>query len=158
MNPFSHEARKTRQARKAARKALAEEERAERLALWTKHKELLDKAAGVSRVSFTCHADTWNFVNSRCRDLQGSYGGGIPEADTNRMVKVYLSGPNLAAILSGTNTRLGRRIAGPVETAISDRVYEAVARSLQNVDRSLAEGAPVPDIVIDDRTRPEGPS
>lgn len=42
---------------------LKQERTKDRAATWMRHKELLDKAAGVSTVDLVCHPDTWRRVS-----------------------------------------------------------------------------------------------
>ncbi|WP_234324795.1 hypothetical protein [Streptomyces albus] len=119
-----------------------------------KHKERLVKAAGVASVDLVCAGDTWRAIHSQCArrndivPLPGRDAGG----EGRDPQPVGLTGPQLALVL--TKLFRGARsysIAHPHERAVYQRVYDAAAAVLDQVDLNEAEGKPIPPIVIDAR-------
>ncbi|MGW9618741.1 hypothetical protein ACWGUP_27120 [Streptomyces diastaticus] len=119
-----------------------------------KHKARLLKAAGVASVELVCAGDTWRAIHAECAHrfdtvpLPGRDAGG----EGMDLQPLVLTGPQLALVL----TRLFRgaraySVAHPHERAVYQRVYDAAAAVLDQVDLNDAEGKPIPPIVIDAR-------
>ncbi|GAA2500601.1 hypothetical protein GCM10010406_41380 [Streptomyces thermolineatus] len=119
-----------------------------------KHKERLVKAAEVASVDLVCAGDTWRVIHSQCArrhdivPLPGRGAGG----EGRDLGPVGLTGPQLALMLA--KLFRGARIysvAHPHERAVYQRVYDAAAAVLDQVDLKEAEGKPIPPIIIDAR-------
>ncbi|MFI2241188.1 hypothetical protein [Streptomyces chrestomyceticus] len=123
-----------------------------------KHRERLLKAAGVASVDLVCAGDTWRAVHFQCarsRDivpLPSRNAGG----EGQDLQPVSLTGPQLALVLTKL-FRGARRysVAHPHERAVYQRVYDAAAAVLDQVDLKAAQGKPIPPIVIDARLASE---
>jgi hypothetical protein len=128
------------------------------------HQRRLAKAAGVSRVTLVCHPDTWAEIVEMSSEVV------LPlkvEAETigreDGLTAVSLSGVSLVRVLEITQTicqaespfglGISPKYSAP-DRAVAVRVYLAIARSLNNIERYQTRGEPMPDIVIDDRPRP----
>lgn len=136
-----------RLAAKAERRRLKEERwRADQVAR-RQREERLSKAVGISSVALICHRDTWQWIRKEVRLTNEP----APPPTDAIMLKVPLSGPNLARILSVTWFKYTAIGTYPVDRALAGRVYNAVAEIVDGVDPAAKERTPVPDIVIDDK-------
>jgi hypothetical protein len=119
-----------------------------------KHKDRLVKAAGVASVDLVCAGDTWRAIYTQCARLNDIVP--LPDRDAGGegqdLQPVSLTGPQLALML--TKLFRGARaysVAHAHERAVYQRVYDAAATVLNEVDLKEAEGKPIPPIVIDAR-------
>ena len=113
-------------------------------------KQRLVKAAGISSATLVCHGATWSFIRLRSQ-FPVEHEPSPPTA--GGLVRKQLSGPELVKILSEmrsvANWRMPDISVG--DRAIAQRIYNAVAEVVDRVDPAVKIGAPIPDIVIDDK-------
>ncbi|MFI6530766.1 hypothetical protein [Streptomyces uncialis] len=119
-----------------------------------KHKERLVKAAGVASVDLVCAGDTWRAIHSQCarRNDIVPLPGREASGEGRDLQPVGLTGPQLALMLTKLfRGARGYSVAHPHERAVYQRIYDAAAAVLDQVDLKEAEGKPIPPIVIDAR-------
>jgi hypothetical protein len=127
---------------------------------WSKkHRVRLQKAAGVAKVDLLCTALTWGLLRDQARSqfstiaFPGPAEKGTPDKE---MLRVPLTGPQLAQFMERTlwgTLPMAASTAG--HRALYQRAYDAAAAVIDGVDLSAADGAAVPDIVIDARVAPD---
>lgn len=106
---------------------------------WRRHKELLDKAAGVSTVNLVCHPETWRRVSPWAFNVVIST---VPVPDREPLEMVALPGPRLITVLGSLYVRAERR--NPEIQALATRMYEGIAELINGVEQGAADGAPIP--------------
>ncbi|MFZ3596908.1 hypothetical protein [Streptomyces sp. BH104] len=127
---------------------------------WSKkHRIRLEKAAGVAKVDLLCTALTWRLLRAQARTQWSTVTfpeGAKKGTDDREMLRISLTGPQLAQFMERTLWGTLPMAAGtPGERALYQRAYDAVAVVIDGVDLSIADGAAVPDIVIDARITSE---
>jgi hypothetical protein len=75
-----------------ANKQFKQERAKERAAAWSRHTDLLDKAAGVSTVNLVCHPETWRRASLWAFHTEIS---SVPAPDKEPLEMVALPGPRL---------------------------------------------------------------
>ncbi|MCO6000209.1 hypothetical protein [Actinoallomurus rhizosphaericola] len=88
-------------------------------------------------------------------DLSHRAGAGLGAADEGRTVR--------AEAAEGTGCPvLAKEAPDAEEQALAERVYEGIAQVIEGVEPGTLDGAPIPEIVIDDKIGPptgtEGPT
>jgi hypothetical protein len=147
----------TREGRETIRKE-KDERRTARLAESARHKELLSKAAGISSVLMVCHPDTWRFIEQNTpNESVFSHWSATPKPGEDGLVRVALSGPNLVTLLTRMRAKLNGWHPDDVE-ALAERIYAGTSQVIVGVDPDATDGAPIPDIVIDDKIGPSSSS
>ncbi|GGX50049.1 hypothetical protein [Streptomyces chartreusis] len=120
-----------------------------------KHRTRLVKAAGVAKVDLVCTALTWRLLRTQARSQWSTvaFPGDAKEGtDDREMLRISLTGPQLTQLMERTLWgTLPMVAATPGERAVYQRAYDAVATVIDGVDLAIADGAEVPDIVIDAR-------
>uniref|UniRef100_UPI003F4954ED hypothetical protein n=1 Tax=Nocardia suismassiliense TaxID=2077092 RepID=UPI003F4954ED len=114
------------------------------------HEQRMHRAAGVSSVQLICHADTWSnldkFWGSFFIKANKVHRGNVKDLGGD-LVEVTLSGPSLVMLLKLTR----RRRFAIEERVIAKRVYEQVAKVIDEIDPEANPGKAIPPIVLDDK-------
>jgi len=118
-----------------------------RTSMWIGHGRRLTKAAGISTITFRCHADTWNVILESMRNFNAWSAPEATPCPSSVMVEAQLSGPNVAALLFGMRSR--SVTFNGFDRAVARRVYIAVAEVVDLVD-SANPGRALPAVVLDD--------
>lgn len=123
---------------------------------WSRrHRTRLEKAAGVAKVDLLCTNLTWRLLRLQAASRYSSvkFPGEAKEGTSDKeMLRIPLTGPQLAQLMERTLWgTLPMAANTPSERALYQRAYDAASSVIDGVDLSAADGAAVPDIVIDAR-------
>uniref|UniRef100_A0AAU3I9X0 Uncharacterized protein n=1 Tax=Streptomyces sp. NBC_01393 TaxID=2903851 RepID=A0AAU3I9X0_9ACTN len=127
---------------------------------WSRtHRTRLEKAAGVAQVNLLCTALTWKLLRVQAATQWSTvkFPGEAKEGTKDgEMLRIPLTGPQLAQLVERTLWgTLPMSAQTPGHRALYQRTYDAAAAVLDGVDLSVADGAAVPDIIIDARIATE---
>jgi hypothetical protein len=127
---------------------------------WSRrHRTRLEKAAGVAKVDLLCTALTWRLLRIQAATQWSSVkfpGEAKDGTSEDEMLCIHLTGPQLAQLMERTLWgTLPMAANTPGYRALYQRAYDAAASVIDGVDLSAANGAAVPDIVIDARIATE---
>ncbi len=130
-----------------AAKARREEAQAQKRA----HDRRMIVAAGVSSIGLRCHEDMW----AEIIHLMRRYNWRQPRPETvkqlpDAMIETQLSGPNVVVMLDVMRQLSWSYGVARTTNALANRVYNAIAAIIDQVDPDNP-GAPLPPAILDDQ-------
>ncbi|MEO3892191.1 hypothetical protein [Nonomuraea sp. B5E05] len=110
----------------------------------------MEKAAGVSSITFTCHFDTWGFIYKHAHEAGNFNGPKVVDEQPDGFVAVPVSGPTLVAVLETLWREQRNKYRSAGNRAIAKRIYDVTSTTVEAIDLEAAErGTPIPPVVID---------
>ncbi|MEV3927046.1 hypothetical protein [Actinomadura coerulea] len=125
----------------------------------SKHDERLKKAAGITAFRIRCTQDLWNRTGGHKASWGDNYRDPVKARVIERhgeTITLEMTGPHLVDLLNKLHHMDGPGASDP----LARRMYEAIAPQIDAVQATPAQGAPVPEVVIDDTvgTAPASPT